>query len=118
MAPQMDPRPTLVLNPPGDERFRRLALGAMKDDAITPAQLETELRRAYPRAAVRPRELAGEQAEIWYVYRDGHWVRSDSSGSRVPDAAREDHEDEGPTVVDGSGERRAGPAGDVGFDPL
>jgi hypothetical protein len=23
---------------------------------------------------VRPRELAGERTQIWYVYRDGHWV--------------------------------------------
>lgn len=113
----MDPRPTLVLNPPGDERFRRLALGALEDDAVTPAQLEAELRRAYPRAAVRPRELAGEQSEIWYVYRDGHWVRSDGSGSRSAKVGREDDDDEGSTVVDGSSERGAGPAGDVGFDP-
>lgn len=81
MASQMDPRPTLVLNPPDDERFRRLALGALEDDAITPARLQSELRLTYPRAAVRPRELAGERAEIWYVYRDGHWVRPDDTPS-------------------------------------
>jgi len=38
--------------------------------------LQRRLRDRFPRAIVRPRELAGERLEIWYVYRDGRWIRS------------------------------------------
>ena len=38
-------------------------------------KLQDCLRQRWPLALVRPRELAGEQAQIWYVYRDGHWVQ-------------------------------------------
>jgi PAS domain-containing protein len=42
------------------------------------AGLETRLRRVFPRAVVRSREIAGEPA-AWYVYRDGGW-RSSMTG--------------------------------------
>ncbi|HEV7810183.1 MAG TPA: hypothetical protein VGO64_06275 [Candidatus Limnocylindrales bacterium] len=70
------PAPTLVLNPPDDEAFRVLALGLVEDGFATPDRLERELRRHYPAAIVRRRELAGERNDIWYVYRDGRWVRT------------------------------------------
>ena len=48
---------------------------AIENGSVGPSLLQDHLRRRWPRALVRPRELAGEQAQIWYVYRDGHWVR-------------------------------------------
>jgi hypothetical protein len=76
MTPDIDPQPMLVLSPPDDEVFRRLATGMIGDGAVTPAELESRLRGTYPRAIVRPRDLAGERGQIWYVYRDGRWVRA------------------------------------------
>jgi hypothetical protein len=67
--------PTLVLSPPDDDEFRSLALSAIDHGSRTPMALQNVLRRTYPGAVVRPRELAGERAEVWYVYRDGRWVR-------------------------------------------
>jgi hypothetical protein len=75
MATELDPPPTLVLNPPDDEAFRSYALGLVEGGALEPSTLEGRLRGRYPAAIVRPRELAGERAQIWYVYRDGRWVR-------------------------------------------
>ena len=75
MVPDPEVRPTLVLNPPDDVEFRALAersVGAGTDGA---SGLQSILRARYADAIVRPRELAGEQTEIWYVYRDGHWVK-------------------------------------------
>lgn len=76
MATDREPAPTLVLNPPDDETFRSLALGLVEDGIVAPEALEAELRRTYPTAIVRPRELSGERTAVWYVYRDGRWVRS------------------------------------------
>ncbi|MEA2550059.1 MAG: hypothetical protein QOI00_1218 [Chloroflexota bacterium] len=47
----------------------------MENGFAEPALLQDCLRLRWPQALVRPRELAGERAEIWYVYRDGHWIR-------------------------------------------
>jgi hypothetical protein len=68
-------RPTLVLNPADDEEFRSAAEHLMESGFAEPALLEDCLRLRWPGALVRRRELAGERAEIWYVYRDGHWIR-------------------------------------------
>jgi PAS domain-containing protein len=38
----------------------------------SPEELEARLRRVFPRAAVRRRDISGEPA-AWYVYRDGGW---------------------------------------------
>ena len=53
-----------------------------------PIGLETRLRRIFPRAVVRSREIAGE-APAWYVYRDGGW-RSSMAGPwwLAPDVPR------------------------------
>jgi hypothetical protein len=75
MAPHPDPRPTLILNPADDDTFRRSAEQLVEDGIDVPAILEEALRRRWPSALVRPRELAGERLPVWYVYRDGHWVR-------------------------------------------
>jgi hypothetical protein len=69
-------QPTLVVNPPDDRAFEAF-VGSTMDEAIdSPEQLQVVLRRRYPRSIVRRRDLAGERVQIWYVYRDGHWVRS------------------------------------------
>jgi hypothetical protein len=84
MATDPEHPPTLVLNPPDDDAFRSYALGLVEDGIGAPSALEERLRQRYPAAIVRPRELAGEQAQIWYVYRDGRWVRSGGSGAAAP----------------------------------
>jgi hypothetical protein len=66
--------PTLVLNPPDDRDFESFVAGVVQT-ASGAVELEQGLRTRYPRALVRPRDLAGERVQIWYVYRDGHWVR-------------------------------------------
>lgn len=43
----------------------------------SPAELEATLRTRYLEAVVRQRGLAGESVEVWYAYRDGHWIRSE-----------------------------------------
>ena len=68
--------PTLVLNPPDDEAFRALAEGLVRGGIDQPDALQDCLREVYPLVRVRPRELAGEPALIWYVYREGHWIRT------------------------------------------
>ena len=75
MLSESESRPTLVLNPPDDDDFRTSAEQLVEDGIVDPRMLENCLRQRWPRALVRPRELAGEQIQIWYVYRDGHWVR-------------------------------------------
>jgi hypothetical protein len=71
-----DPRPTLVLNPPGDEDFATFATRSLNGGVIDPAELQRRLRARFPHSIVRPRGLSGERTEIWYVYRDGRWIRS------------------------------------------
>lgn len=68
------PRPTLVTNPTDDRAFAAAAEAAL-DDGQTPGDLQAILRRDYPRAVVRSRDLAGDPL-VWYVYREGHWVRA------------------------------------------
>jgi hypothetical protein len=82
MASDSELRPTLVLNPLDDHDFRVYAEQLVRNGIVEPAMLQDCLRERWPDALVRPRELAGERAEIWYVYRDGHWVRpGDRPGS-------------------------------------
>jgi hypothetical protein len=66
-------RPTLVTNPTDDDAFAAAAADALVQ-ARTTDELQTALRRDYPRAIVRDRDLAGDPF-VWYVYREGHWVR-------------------------------------------
>ena len=73
--PNTEQRPTLVLNPADDEEFRSAAEHLVGSGFAEPALLQDCLRVRWPHAFVRPRGLAGERVEIWYVYRDGHWVR-------------------------------------------
>lgn len=70
-------RPTIVANPPGDARFRALINAFLMTGGGRAEDLEAALRAEHPAAVVRPRALAGERFEVWYVYRDGHWIRPD-----------------------------------------
>ena len=76
MVAEQEPRPTLVLNPPDDADFRSAAERLVQDGLADPARLQASLRDRWPLAIVRQRDLAGEQVQIWYVYRDGHWIRA------------------------------------------
>jgi len=71
-----DQRPTLVRNPPGDAEFAAYASRMLNGGVVDHAELQRRLRERFPHAVVRPRELAGERTQIWYVYRDGRWIRS------------------------------------------
>ena len=68
---------TLFLNPADDEDFVRRVNELVASGAAEPADLQCRLRAWYPNAVVRPRDLANEQSNVWYVYRDGHWIPSD-----------------------------------------
>ena len=76
---RMDParRPVIVANPPGDRRFVGMIDAGILSGVARPEELEAILRTRYPKAIVRPRDLDGERAAVWYVYREGHWIRSD-----------------------------------------
>lgn len=55
----------------------------------TPAELQDRLRRVYPTAVVRKRDLSGEMWPTWYVFRDIHVSRQDRGAWwEQPDAAR------------------------------
>jgi hypothetical protein len=70
-----EPLPTLVLNPADDEEFRSAANHLVESGFVEPTVLQDRLRARWPGAIVRQRELAGERFQMWYVYRDGHWIR-------------------------------------------
>jgi PAS domain-containing protein len=68
--------PQIITIPSSDAAFRqhveRLRSGP---GAGRPDQLESRLRRLFPRIIVRERALSGEPP-AWYVYRDGGWQPS------------------------------------------
>jgi hypothetical protein len=64
----------LFLNPADDQEFVSRVNDLMTDGVAEPTELEDQLRAWYPNAVVRPRDLANERTNLWYVYRDGHWV--------------------------------------------
>jgi hypothetical protein len=73
-------RPIIVANPPRDEVFSSLIERSLLAGSAEPHDLEDVLRTRYPQAVVRRRELAGESLDVWYVYRDGHWIESEGNG--------------------------------------
>ena len=68
---------TIVRNPATDAEFERAINQLVNEGIRDPELFQARLREGYAEAVVRPRELAGESALIWYVYREGHWVRTD-----------------------------------------
>jgi hypothetical protein len=75
-------RPIVVANPPSDVVLRSMVDTFLMSAGRIPMELESILRTKFPDAVVRPRELSGEPFEIWYVYRDGHWIRSEADAPR------------------------------------
>lgn len=71
----MGKAPVLIVSPRGDPEFLELAEHAISQGADSPSKLQAVLRRRYPQAVVRPRELSGEPDVVWYLYRDGRWIR-------------------------------------------
>jgi hypothetical protein len=65
----------LIINPRSDGEFVREA-ERLADYGLThPKALQAALRATYPTAAVHARDLSGEPTTVWYVYRDGSWMR-------------------------------------------
>lgn len=65
--------PAIVTIPSTDPAFRaHVDHLRRRHDLDTPEALNSRLRRLYPRAVVRARDLANE-SPVWYVYRDGSW---------------------------------------------
>jgi hypothetical protein len=73
----MGEKPTIVRNPSGDAEFARAIEDVVASGAVDAQDAQQRLRAMYPSAVVRRRELEDERAEVWYAYRDGHWVRGD-----------------------------------------
>jgi len=73
----MGARPMIVRNPPNDRHFELAVESVLSGGVTDPAAAQELLRQRYPKAVVRPRELAGERTPVWYVYRDGRWTRGD-----------------------------------------
>ena len=71
--------PALVTNPGSDRELRELADRLVQEGATTPAALASRLRDRYPRIVVRQRDLSHEELVVWYVYREGSWVPSETS---------------------------------------
>jgi hypothetical protein len=71
-------RLVLVTNPADDRGFAAAATRLAAEVVGRPEALQAMLRMRYRRAVVRRRDLAGEQFETWYVYRDGRWTASRS----------------------------------------
>jgi hypothetical protein len=67
-------RPILATFPTSDPAFRDAAAACLERFAGPPESFQALLRRRYPRAVVRPRDLSGEVMSVWYVYRDGVWT--------------------------------------------
>jgi hypothetical protein len=70
-------RPVLVINPRHDGALRERANQAVADGAQSPQALAAALRPDYPEIVVHRRELVGERTSVWYVYREGHWIRDE-----------------------------------------
>jgi hypothetical protein len=66
-------RPVLVTNPAADRQFNAAAEKVLEEGQSL-EEFQAILRRQYPKALVRARQLSAERWVVWYVYRDGQWV--------------------------------------------
>jgi hypothetical protein len=71
----MRQRPVLIVNPRDDPAFGAFAEELVAGGVHTTDALEAALRRHYPLATVHKREISAERAVVWYVYREGRWIR-------------------------------------------
>jgi hypothetical protein len=69
----------IIANPPGDRGFRAMIDAFLMAGGRRPEELESVLRVRFQEALVRPRDLAAEQFDVWYVYRDGHWISEEET---------------------------------------
>jgi hypothetical protein len=72
---------SIVRNPANDREFERAVEEIVESGVRDPEVAQARLRERYPHAVVRPRELAGESTGVWYVYREGRWIRGDSEAT-------------------------------------
>ena len=68
---------SVVRNPANDSEFERAIDELLSSGVRDPGQAQARLRERYPRAVIRPRELAAEATPVWYVYREGRWISGD-----------------------------------------
>lgn len=68
--------PVLIVSPHDDPAFLGLANLFIAEGADSPSKLQALLRERYPKAVVRLRELSSEPDVVWYLYRDGRWIRT------------------------------------------
>ena len=61
----------IVTIPSADVTFARTAAEAMDVARGSSRTFEAMLRRHYPAAIVRRRDISDEYETVWYVYRDG-----------------------------------------------
>jgi hypothetical protein len=72
------PRPELIISPRSDEAFVTQARDLVeRRGVLRPQELQEALRKSYPHVQVRERGLSAEGV-IWYVYREGTWIPSES----------------------------------------
>jgi len=65
--------PATITIPTSDVAFAQAIQRVLRSaNPATPEALERRLRRTFPRAVVRARQISGE-SPVWYVYRDGGW---------------------------------------------
>ena len=70
-------RPTMIVNPRGDDAFSTRARVLVAEGVADAAEMQRALRVEYPGAVVHERSLSGDRDPTWYVYRDGSWVPDD-----------------------------------------
>jgi hypothetical protein len=69
--------PVLLVIPASDWQLAARAHEILGAGVRSPSELEARLRDLHPSLIVRRRDLSGESSELWYVYREGHWVPPD-----------------------------------------
>lgn len=84
-----DMPPTLIVNPTDDVVFADFAQTLVDHGATSTDELERRLRAEYSRSTVHARELVGETAVIWYVYREGRWIVSHPAGEELEATERD-----------------------------
>lgn len=84
-GPAQQDRPVLAVNPPHDQAFVAAAEALLDDGLRSLTGFQDVLRRRFPDAFVRARDLSGERGAVWYVFRDGHWVNGQTDSEPVND---------------------------------